>query len=166
VPNSKHSRQPGQAPLSCGNLRKTGLCNLLIPTVPVDRSAHRLLYPTAVRRRTCQTDRSQVGGGLQLLALRRLPPHEPPIPVAYPLAQLGPLNTELSAAGGSALQVRVALTASLLCLPKVLLRVWWYEQDGLLICAVSSDDAVADVVLMISPSYSHRATPQPRPSDP
>jgi len=53
------------------------------------------------------------------------------------------LNTEISAAGGSALQARVLITASLLCLPEVSLRVWWSEQDGLLICAISSDDAVA-----------------------
>jgi hypothetical protein len=49
----------------------------------------------------------------------------------------------MSAAGGSALQARVLITASLLCLPEVSLRVWWSEQDGLLICAISSDDAVA-----------------------
>jgi hypothetical protein len=61
------------------------------------------------------------------------------------------LNSELSAGH---LRVRAAIT--------VLLRVSWYEQDGLLIRAVSSDDAVAGVVLMISPStaigYSSAAT--------
>jgi len=66
----------------------------------------------------------------RLLALRRLPPREPAEPVAYALAQLGPLNTELSAAGGSPLQVRVVLAAKLLCLMKVSLRGWW-EQDSL-----------------------------------
>jgi hypothetical protein len=53
------------------------------------------------------------------------------------------LNTELTTPGGSALQAGVLITASLLCLPKVVLRRWWYEHDGLLICAISSDDAVA-----------------------
>jgi hypothetical protein len=96
-----------------------------------------------LRLRTRQTNRRQVGGGPQMLALRGLSPREPAIPVAYALAQLGPLNTEISAAGGSALQARVLITASLLCLPEVSLRVWWSEQDGLLICAISSDDAVA-----------------------
>jgi hypothetical protein len=52
------------------------------------------------------------------------------------------LNTELSAAGGSALQVRVAITASLFCPLKVLLNVLSVH-DGLLFCAVNSDDAVA-----------------------
>ena len=58
--------------------------------------AHGLLYVTAARRRTCQKDRSQVDGGPELLALRRPSPHEPPVPVAYVLAQLDPLDTELS----------------------------------------------------------------------
>jgi hypothetical protein len=73
----------------------------------------------------------------------------------YALAQPRPFNAELSATGGIALQARVLITASLLCLSKVSLRYSW-EQDGLLICAISSDDAVALVVLMISPQYSHR----------
>jgi len=60
------------------------------------------------------------------------------------------LNTELRATGGKALQVLVALTASLLGLPEVLLRVWW-EHDGLLICAANSDGAVAlGIALMTS----------------
>jgi len=62
------------------------------------------------------------------------------------------LNTELSATGGSPLQVRVALAAKLLRIPDVSLRGWWSEQDGLFICAASSDDAVAlGVALMTSP---------------
>ena len=65
----------------------------------------------------------------RLLALRRLSPREPAEPVAYALAQLGPW-TELSAAGGSPLQVRLALAAKLLCLMKVSLRDLW-EQDSL-----------------------------------
>jgi hypothetical protein len=85
------------------------------------RCAHRLLYLTAVRRRNCQKDRSQVDGGPQLLALRRPSPHEPPVPVAYVLAQLDPLDTELSTGD---LRVRAAIT--------VTLRVLWYEHDGLL----------------------------------
>ena len=87
--------------------------------------------------------------GPQLLALGRLSPREPPVPVAYVLAQLGLLNTELFTGD---LRVRVAITVSL--------RVSLHEHDGLLICTVSSDGVVAGVVLMISPSYSHRATPQ------
>jgi hypothetical protein len=58
------------------------------------------------------------------------------------------LNAELSAAGGSALQARVLITTSLLGLSKVSLRCSW-EQDGLLICAIRPDDAVALVVLII-----------------
>jgi hypothetical protein len=62
------------------------------------------------------------------------------------------LNTELSATGGSQLQVRVALAAKLLRIPDVSLRGWWSEQDGLFIRAASSDDAVAlGVALMTSP---------------
>jgi len=38
------------------------------------RSPHGLLYPPVVRRRTCQTDRSQVGGGPPLLSFHRLSP--------------------------------------------------------------------------------------------
>src|ERR1700759_2687742 len=38
---------------------------------------------TIVRRRTRQTDRSQVGGGPQLLALRRRSPRKPPVPLAW-----------------------------------------------------------------------------------
>ena len=37
-------------------------------------SAHGLLCPPAVRRRTCQTDRSQECGGPPLLSFRRLSP--------------------------------------------------------------------------------------------
>jgi hypothetical protein len=48
-----------------------------------------------------------------------------------------------SAPGGGAFQTGVPIAASLLDLPKVLLRCWWSEQGGLLICTVSSDDAVA-----------------------
>ena len=60
-------------------------CSSLHVWTPVQdsRSAHGLLYVPAVRRRTCQKDRSQVDGGPQLLALRRPSPHEPPVPVAY-----------------------------------------------------------------------------------
>lgn len=67
-----------------------------------------------------------------MLGLRRLSPREPPVPVAYALAQLGHLNTELSTGD---LRVLVAITVSL--------RVWaWLsEHDGLLICTVSSDGA-------------------------
>jgi hypothetical protein len=62
------------------------------------------------------------------------------------------LNTELGATGGSLLQVRVVLAAKLLCIPHVSLRVYLSEQDGLFICAASSDDAVAlRVALMTSP---------------
>jgi hypothetical protein len=104
------------------------------------RCAHGLLYVTAVRRRTCQKDRSQVGGGPQPLALRRLSPREPPVPVAYVLAQLGPLDTELSTGDR---RVRPAITVSL--------RVWLFEHGGLLTGTVSSDGAVAGVALMISP---------------
>ena len=96
------------------------------------------------------------GGGPQLLALRRLSPREPPVPVAYALAQLGLLNTELFTGD---LRVRGHIT--------VMLRVSSCRiHDGLLIRAVSADGAVTGVVLMILPSHSHRATPQPRPSDP
>ena len=65
-------------------------CSLMCICMPAhgSYSAHRLLYLIAVRR-TCQTDRSQVGGGPQLLAPRRLLPHEPPVPVGYALAQFG-----------------------------------------------------------------------------
>jgi hypothetical protein len=72
--------------------------------------------------------------------------------VAYSLAQPGALNIQLSVPGGSALQVRLLLTAQLLCLMKVVLR-WWSEQDGLLIFAISSGDArcVSGAGLMISP---------------
>jgi hypothetical protein len=57
------------------------------------------------------------------------------------------LNTEL---GTGDLRIRAAITVSL--------RVWWLvrDHDGLLICAISADGAVTAVVLMISPSYSHR----------
>ena len=79
--------------------------------------------------------------GPQLLALRRLSPREPPVPMAYALAQLGHLNTELSTGD---LRVCAAIT--------VLLSVRWVEHDGLLICAVSADGAVTAVVLMIVPS--------------
>ena len=137
-------------------------CILCLRALAQDsRGAYRLLYLAAVRtagrsgasvavshfvrRRTCQTDRSQVGGGPQPLAHRRLSPRDPPTPVAYALAQLGHLNSELNAGH---LCVRAAIT--------VLLRVSGYEHRGLLICAVSSDGAVAGVGLMISPSYSHR----------
>lgn len=65
--------------------------------------------------------------GPQLLALGRLSPREPPVPVAYVLAQLGLLNTELFTGD---LRVRVAITVSL--------RVSLHEHDGLLICAVSA----------------------------
>ena len=81
-------------------------------------SAHGLLYLAAVRRRTCQKDRSQVDGGPQLLALRRPSPHEPPVPVAYVLAQLNPLDTELSTGDR---RVLAAITATL--------RVLWFEHD-------------------------------------
>jgi hypothetical protein len=62
------------------------------------------------------------------------------------------LNTELSAARGSVLQVRVAIIANLLGPPKVLLNVLSVH-DGLLFCAVTnSDDAIAlGTVLMSSP---------------
>jgi hypothetical protein len=114
-------------------------------------SAHGLLYPAAVRLRTCSRKRSQVAACSRLLGLSS---REPAIPLAYALAQPRPFNAELSATGGIALQARVLITASLLCLSKVSLRYSW-EQDGLLICAISSDDAVALVVLMISPQDSH-----------
>lgn len=48
--------------------------------------------------------------GPQLLALRGPPPHEPPVPVAYVLAQLDPLNTELSTGDR---RVRAAITVTL-----------------------------------------------------
>ena len=76
--------------------------------------------------------------------------NEPPVPVAYALARLGHLNTELRPGD---LRVRAAIAVSL--------RVWLFEHDGLLIRAVSADGPVTGVVLMISPSHSHRATPQP-----
>ena len=92
-----------------------------------------------------------MGGGPQLLGLRRLSPREPPVPVAHALAQLGHLNTELSTGD---LRVLVAITVSL--------RVWLFEHDGLLTGTVSSDGAVAGVALMISPhtaiGYSSAAT--------
>jgi hypothetical protein len=47
---------------------------------------------------------------LTALGLRRLSPHEPPVPVAYALARLGHLNTELSTGD---LRVLVAITVSL-----------------------------------------------------
>jgi hypothetical protein len=70
-------------------------------------------------------------------ALRWLPPREPAVPVAYAPTQLGPLNTELSAAGGSAFQAFIPLTSGLLHMPKVLLGwpLTLSEHDGLLICA-------------------------------
>jgi hypothetical protein len=76
--------------------------------------------------------------------LCRLSPREGAIPVPNALAQPAPLNTELSGVGGSALRAYVPFTASLLCLPHVLLGCRW-EQDGLLTCAISSDDMVAMV---------------------
>lgn len=79
-------------------------------------------------------------GGPQLLASRRFLPRKPPVPVAYVLAQLGPLDTELSTGDR---RVRGAITATL--------RVWLFEHDGLLTGTVSSDGAVAGVVLTISP---------------
>jgi len=97
---------------------------------------------------------SQVGGCPQLLALRWLPPREPAVPVAYALTQLGPLNTELSAVGGSAFQAFVPLVSGLLHMPKVLRR--WpltrlSEHDGLLICAIRSDARCAGVMVTIAP---------------
>ncbi len=61
------------------------------------------------------------------------------IQVAYSLTQLGPLNTELSAAGGSAFHAVVPLTTFLLYMPKVLLARLLSEHYGLLICAICSD---------------------------
>jgi hypothetical protein len=90
------------------------------------RSAHGLLYLIAVRRRICQTDRSQVGGGPQLLAPHGLLPRKPPVPVGYALAHFGPLDTELSTGDR---RVRGAITVSL--------RIWWYVHDGLLTGAVA-----------------------------
>jgi hypothetical protein len=71
--------------------------------------------------------------------------------VAYSLAQPRTLNTQLSVPGGSALQVRVPITAQLLCLVKVVLA-WLIEQHGLLIFAISSGDArcVSGTGLMVS----------------
>ena len=69
------------------------------------------------------------------LELRGLSPREP---VAYALAQPGPSNAELSTGD---LRVRGAIT--------VLLGVSWVEHDGLLICAVNADGAVASAVLII-----------------
>jgi hypothetical protein len=90
----------------------------------------------------------------QLLVLRWLPPGEPAEPVAYALTQLGPLNTELSAAGGSAFQAFVPLTSGLLHMPSVL-RGWpltrLSEHDGLLICAIRSDARCAGVIVTIAP---------------
>ena len=71
--------------------------------------AYGLLYVTAVRRRACQKDRVRWMGP-QLLALRRPSPREPPVPVAYVLAQLGPLDTELSTGDR---RVLAAITATL-----------------------------------------------------
>lgn len=71
--------------------------------------AHGLLYVTAVRRRTCQRIVARWIGP-QLLAHRRPSPHEPPVPVAYVLAQLGPLDTELSTGDR---RVLAAITATL-----------------------------------------------------
>jgi hypothetical protein len=63
----------------------------------------------------------------QLLVLRRPSPREPPVPVAYVLAQPGPLDTKLSTGHR---RVRAAIT--------VPLRVFWvYEHDGLLTGTVS-----------------------------
>ena len=65
--------------------------------------------------------------GPQLLAPLRFLPREPPVPVAYVLAQLGPLDTELSTGDR---RVRAAITATL--------RVFeWIEHDGLLTGTVS-----------------------------
>jgi hypothetical protein len=90
----------------------------------------------------------------QLLVLRWLPPGEPAEPVAYALTQLGPLNTELSAAGGSAFQAFVPLTSGLLHMPSVL-RGWpltrLSEHDGLWICAIGSDARCAGVIVTIAP---------------
>jgi hypothetical protein len=67
--------------------------------------------------------------------------------VAYALTQLGPSDTELSAAGGSAggsaFQACGPLTSFLLYTPKVLLARLLPEHDGLLICAICSDAPVA-----------------------
>jgi hypothetical protein len=46
------------------------------------------------------------------------------------------LNTELSAAGGSAFHAVVPLTAFLLYMPKILLARLLSEHYGLLICAI------------------------------
>ena len=117
------------------------------------RSAPGLLYSSAVRL-SCWPRR---------LGLRGLPQREPAIPVAYCLAQLRLLNTELILAGSPALQAFVPVTASLLYPPKVLRR--WIVHDGLLICAVGSDGAVMLVLLMISPQYSHRLHLETVPND-
>ena len=85
----------------------------------------------------CGTDANSPAGdrAVPALALRGLSPREPAVPVAHLIAQLRPLDAELSVAGGSALQARVLFAASLLCLAKVSLRCRGV-QDGLLICAV------------------------------
>ena len=70
-------------------------------------------------------------------------PVSPAIPVAYALAQFGLLRlAELSAAVGLAPQAFVPFPASLLYVP-IILRRWWLEQDGLLICVICTGDAVA-----------------------
>lgn len=89
------------------------------------RSAYRLLYIAAVRRRTCQRIVVRWRGP-QLLASRRPSPHEPPVPVAYVLGQLGPLDTELSTGDR---RVLAAITTTL--------RIWLLEHDGLLTGTVS-----------------------------
>jgi hypothetical protein len=97
---------------------------------------------------------SQEGGSPQLLALRWLPPREPAIPVAFAPTRLGPLSTELSAAGGKAFQAFVPLTSGLLHMPRVL-RGWpltrLSEHDGLLICAIRSDARCSGVMVTIAP---------------
>jgi len=98
-----------------------------------------------------------VGGSPQLLVLRWLPPREPAIKVANALTQLGPLNTELSAAGGSAFQAFVPLMSGLLHMPKVLRR-WPLTglsvHDGLLICAIRSDARCAGAMVTIAPKQT------------
>lgn len=84
-----------------------------------------LLYPLLYSRQTRPFLSLTPTGAkiaVQLLVLRGLSPHEPAIPVPYALAQCGLSNTELSAAGSISLRVLVVLTASLLCLPEVVLR--------------------------------------------
>jgi hypothetical protein len=87
---------------------------------------------------TCQPKAVKWVVSPQVLVLRWLPPREPAIQAAHALTQLGPLNTELSAAGGSAFQAGVPLTSSLLHMPKVL-RGWPLTRlsvhEGLLIRA-------------------------------